>query len=80
MICKPYEEPPQTNDRRRNAGDAAEALALGIVFRRASGIEAVDRFDPAVQIVDVDDVQREIGLRDPGCQRQRGSRGEKTGH
>jgi hypothetical protein len=48
-------------DRGGHARHAAEAFARRVVLGRAGRIEAVDRLDPAVQVVDVQDVQRRFG-------------------
>ena len=44
----------------------AKALAGRVVLGRAGRIELADRFDPAVKIVDVQDMQHEFRLRRPG--------------
>ena len=48
-------------DLGRDTGNTTETFACLVVFRRTRGIEAVDRLDPAVQVVGVDDVQGIVG-------------------
>ncbi len=48
-------------DQGLQAGDAAEALVLAFLFRRAGRIELVDRLDAGMEVVDMQDVQLIIG-------------------
>ena len=57
-------------DLGRHPRDAAKALGLGLVLLGTGAVEAVDRFDAAVHVVDVQDVQRVFGLRRRRAQRQ----------
>ena len=60
-------------DRGLQPGDAAEALVLAFLFRRAGGVELVDRLDAGMQVVDVQDVEFVVGEgRSPGKGEQRG--------
>ena len=64
-----------------HAGDAAKALAFGVVLRRAGAVIFRDRLNSAVQIVDVQDGQPVVGLRRAGGGDDRGGckRGERAG-
>jgi hypothetical protein len=42
---------------------AAEAFPLAFLFRRAGGIGLVDGFDARMEVVDVQDIELEIGER-----------------
>jgi len=58
---------------------AAKAFALRFAFGVAGRIEPVDRFDTAVNVVGVQDVQREIGGGDTGGQAKHSGAGQQSG-
>ena len=62
-------------DLSGDAGDAPEALVFGCVLFPAGRIRAADRLDPAVQVVDVQNVQRVLGLGRGGGETE--SRGDE---
>lgn len=49
-------------DLGRNARNPTEALAFGIIFSAASRVETIDWFDPAVQVIDMNNVKGVVGL------------------
>ena len=58
----------QAVDRGEEPRRAAEALARRLVLGRAGRVEGVDRLDSAVEVVDVQDVQRErLGAARPSA-------------
>ena len=68
-------------DRGVEPGGTAEAFAGGLVLRRTGGIEAVNRLDAAVEVVEVQDVQCEGGGRLRQNAERRGGEQEVTeGH
>ncbi len=53
-------------DGRLQPGNAAEALAVGFAFSVAGRVRAGDRFEAGVEIVEMQDPERELGLRRAG--------------
>lgn len=68
----------QFGDLRGDARDAAKAFVRGLRFLVAGAVVLVDRLDPAVNIVGVQDMQHAVGMCGPRHQRNRGGRGEQA--
>ncbi|MNY50839.1 hypothetical protein D3C86_1863800 [compost metagenome] len=65
------------------AGNAAEAFTGSVGFGIAVGIGAGDRVEAGVEVVDMQNVQREFGIGgrgEPGAERERGCAQEQFLH